>query len=185
MKTHTLHLEKDDLLVSFDVVSLFTKIPIPETLALISKLVDSETLNLIEIFLTSIIFSFQDKIYEKTEGTTMGSLLSPVVANIFMEHLESLSLNSFHLKTKCWYRFVDDMFVVWSHGIAALNSFLDHLNNISPHIQFTMELEKDGSLPFLDVLVSRKSNGTLTDQVYYKKNHTGRYPHAHCWSQDL
>jgi hypothetical protein len=136
-------------MVSFDVVSLFTKILVPEAINLISKLVDSETLNLIEICLTSTFFTFKGTCYEQTEGTTMGSSLSPVVANIFMEHFETSSLKSFHLKPKCWYRFVDDTFVVWPHGHSSLISFLNHLNNISPHIQFTMEIQKDNSLPFL------------------------------------
>jgi hypothetical protein len=58
-------------MVSFDVVSLFTKILVPEALDLISKLVDPETLNLIEICLTSTFFTFKGTCYEQTEGTTM------------------------------------------------------------------------------------------------------------------
>jgi hypothetical protein len=108
----------------------------------------------------------------KWKGTTMGSSLSPVVANIFMEHFETLALNNFHLKPKCWFRFVDDTFVVWPHGQSSLTSFFNHLNSISPHIQFTMEKEKDNSLPFLDVLISCLPNGSLTHQVYRKKRLT-------------
>jgi hypothetical protein len=126
-----------------------------EAIDLISKLVDPKTLNLIKICLTSTFFTFKGTCYEQTEGTTMGSSLSPVVANIFMEHFETLALNNFHLKPKCWFRFVDDTFVIWPHGQPSLISFFDHLNNISPHIQFTMEMQKDNSLPFLDVLISR------------------------------
>jgi hypothetical protein len=87
----------------FDFISLFTKITISESLTLISKLVDSETLNLIEIFLSSTFFTFKGVFYEQTEGTTMGSSLSPVVANIFMENFEYLALKNFHIKTKCWF----------------------------------------------------------------------------------
>jgi retron-type reverse transcriptase len=76
-------------MVSFDVISLFTKIPVSEALDLISKLIDPETLNLIKIFLSSTFFTFKGVCYEQTKGTTMGSSLSPVVANIFMEHFES------------------------------------------------------------------------------------------------
>jgi len=67
---------------------------------------------------------------------------------------------------------VDETFVVWPHSRSALNSFFDHLNNISPHIQFTMEIQMDNSLPFLDVLILHQLNGTLTHQAYRKKTHT-------------
>ena len=131
-KTHNLHLDEQDLMVSFDVVSLFTKIPILEDLSLISKLVDPKTLDLIKICFSSTFFTFKGVCYEQTEGTTMGWSLSPVVANIFMEHFESLALSSFHLKPKCWFHFVDDMFVIWSHGQANLTSFFNNLTNFPP-----------------------------------------------------
>jgi hypothetical protein len=67
-----LHLDEQDIMVSFDVVSLFTKIHVPKSLDLISKLVDPETLNLIEICITSTFFTFKGIFYEQTEGTTMG-----------------------------------------------------------------------------------------------------------------
>lgn len=83
-------------MVNFDVVSLFTKIPVPEALEMISKLVNSETFHLIKIFPTSTFFTYKGEFYEKMEGTTMGSSLSLVVANIFMKHFEAFALNNFH-----------------------------------------------------------------------------------------
>lgn len=64
-------------MVSFDVASLFTKVPVLEALNLISKLVDPETLKLIELCLTTTFFTFQGICYEQTEGMAMGSSLSP------------------------------------------------------------------------------------------------------------
>lgn len=92
----------------------------------------------------------------------MGSSLSPVAANIFMEYFEAKALDFWHLKPKYWFRFVDDTFVIWKHGRPALDAFLSHLNNISPHIQFTMEIESNKYLPFLDVFVTRLLDGSLT-----------------------
>jgi hypothetical protein len=95
-------------------------------------MVDPEILDLIKIFLSSTFFTFKGVFYEQNEGTTMGSSLSPVVANIFMEHFETLSLRRFHLKPKCWFYFVDDIFVIWPHGQANLTSFFNNLNKIPP-----------------------------------------------------
>jgi len=55
------------------------------------------------------------------------------------------------------------------------NSLYVHLNSIHPRIQFTMETEKKGCLPFLDVIVIRKSDGTLAHTVYRKPTHTDCY----------
>jgi hypothetical protein len=73
---------------------------------------------------------------------------------------------------------VDDIFAVWPHGKDDPQGFLQHLNNIHKSIEFTMEAEQDRTVPFLDVLVSRRLDGTLGHTVYRKSTHTDLYPHA-------
>ena len=102
----------------------------------------------------------------------MGSPLSPVVANLFMEDFESKALASSRLLPKLWKRFVDDTGVVWSHGPDKLDRFFSHLNNQSAAITFTMEKEDNGCLPFLDVLISKKVDGSFSHQVFRKKTQT-------------
>jgi hypothetical protein len=70
-KIRHFHLNYKDIMVSFYVVSLFTKILVSKSQSLISNLVYPETLNLIEIFLSSTFFTFKGVFYEQTEGTTM------------------------------------------------------------------------------------------------------------------
>ena len=72
----------------------------------------------------------------------MGSPLSRVLANIFMEHFEQNALANIALVPKLWKRYVDDIFVLWSHG-KELNIFLSYLNNIHPSITFNIEHEND------------------------------------------
>jgi hypothetical protein len=64
----------------------------------------------------------------------MGSPLSPVIANFFMEEFEERALNQATLKPTCWYRYVDDTFVIWPHGEASLtswNSSMDYTKTYS------------------------------------------------------
>ena len=53
--------------------------------------------------------------------------------------------------------------------------FLEHLNKVRPSIKFTVELEKDGKLPFLDCLLEVGNDGKILSTVYRKQTHTDRY----------
>ena len=105
-------LDPDDRFVSFDVVSLYTCIPIKEAIDVIARITDLDTAHLVEICLTSTFFSFEGVFFEQTDGVAMGSPLSPFVANIFMEHFESRALSSSLFQPKLWKRFVDDTCVL-------------------------------------------------------------------------
>ena len=70
-----------------------------------------------------------------------------------------------------WKRFVDDTFVILKQD--KKEEFLQHINSVNPAIQFTTEEQKqDGSMPFLDILVTPQEDRTLTTRVYRKPTHT-------------
>lgn len=77
-----------------------------------------------------------------------------------------------------WICYVDNMFVIciWPHGDEELCNFHDHLKNLSPNIQFTIKKEKDGQIPFLDVLVTGDGDH-LSTTVNCKPTHTDQYSH--------
>ncbi|KAK5638722.1 hypothetical protein RI129_013017 [Pyrocoelia pectoralis] len=108
----------------------------------------------------------------------MGSPLSPVIANLFMEWVETRALSTATYKPKLWLRYVDDTFIIWEHGKEKLGEFMQHLNLVHEKIKFTMELEENSELPFLHVLVKKKEDGSLGHTVYRKKAHTDRYLNA-------
>ena len=105
----------------------------------------------------------------------MGSPLSPIIANLYMEGFESKALASAPSSPTMWLRYVDDTFVLWPHDANRLEEFHSHLNAQHPQIQFTKE-EKDDQISFLDVLVKRK-DGIFKTSVYRKPTHTDRYTH--------
>jgi len=103
----------------------------------------------------------------------MGSPVSAVIANLSIEEFGERAIATATYKPKIWKRYVDDTFTVL--GNDCVDSFLQHLNSQQPAIRFTMEIEKDNTIPFLDTSVSRDSNGLLTTTVYRKCTHTDQY----------
>jgi hypothetical protein len=65
------------------------------------------------MYKTSSFFRFNGQFYEQTDGVAMGSPLSPVIADFFMEHFEETVLDGAIHKPLCWFRYVDDTFVIW------------------------------------------------------------------------
>lgn len=75
-------------------------------------------------------------------------------------------------------RYIDNINVKLPHGTEYLNKFVEHLNSRSQHIQFTKEFEDNNFILFLEVLISKKEDGSLSHQVYHKKTYTKQYLHA-------
>ena len=85
----------------------------------------------------------------------MGSLVSPIVANLSMEYLEEKAPSTAPNPPTFWCRYVDDTFVI--HKEVNKQGFLQHINSVDPAIQFTVEDNKeDGSIPFLAPLLNQR-----------------------------
>ena len=98
-------------MVSLGEVSLFTKVPIDETLAVVRDKMAADPLleertcipidNLMEMLtfcVETTYFGMGSNIYRQEEGLAMGSPLSLVLANIYMEYFEEMALGSTSLK---------------------------------------------------------------------------------------
>jgi len=95
----------------------------------------------------------------------MGLTLSPLIADFFVEDSEERALAQATHKLLCWFHFVADTFVIWSHVTEKLERFLDHLNGLHRNILFPMEV-KDGHLVFLDIDTYGILDGSLGHKVY-------------------
>ncbi|KAJ8919341.1 hypothetical protein NQ315_003925 [Exocentrus adspersus] len=124
------------------------------------------------VFSGVLNFQLDNEFYQEEFGVVMGS---PLSSNIFMKDFEKRAVDSYHLKPSMWVRYVNDTFIVWSHGRDTIEGFLQHLNSIEESIKLKMETEKDGKLAFLDVLVEKKkTNDTPRTTVYnlhFDSNH--------------
>ena len=117
-------------------------------------------------------------------GVAMGSSLSPSLANAFLAHYEQIWLNDCpdEFKHVHYKRYVDDIFVLFRspHHLAKFN---EYLNTKHANIKFTNEKEVSGSLPFLDVLISRNNKG-FTPTVYHKPTFSGVYSNFNSFIAD-
>ena len=176
-----------ECLSSYDVSALFMSVPIDPVLKIIKDLlVKDPTLKdrtvigiddiilLLEFCLKNTYFSSQGQFFKQVEGAAMGSPVSPIVANLYMEYLEQKALSTASHPPRFWHSYADDTFVI--HKEANKQDFLQHINSVDPAIKFTVEDNKeDGSIPFLDTIVKPEVNGHLSITVYRKPTHTDQY----------
>ena len=186
-QSRQIKLEPGECLSSYDVSALLTSVPIDPALNIIKDLLDKDTtlkertamevgdiILLLEFCLKNTYFSFQGQFYEHVEGSAMGSPVSHIVANLYMEYLEQKDLSTAPHPTKFWHKYVDDTFVM--HKEANKQGFLQHINSVDPAIRFTVEDNKeDGSIPFLDTIVKPEVDGSVSISVYRKPTHTDQY----------
>ena len=169
---------------SFDVQSLFTQIPLAETINIIIDLVfennqyfhsfnKKQFKELLELATLNSYFIFNDKLYKQVDGVAMGSPLGPTLANIFLNYNEKIWLNicPTNFKPNYYKRYVDDTFVLFDDPNKS-SLFLNYLNSKHPNIKFTIETENEEKLPFLDILITRLNNNFITS-VYRKPAFTG------------
>ncbi|XP_072046850.1 uncharacterized protein [Amphiura filiformis] len=174
-------IDEGDILNSHDVVSLFTCTPISKVLDIVKERLQKEgwlkeynksngfnlstedVVELLDFILSTTYFTFRGKIYRQLFGAAMGSPVSPLAANIFMEHLENIAIATapMECKPKLWKRYVDDILEIVCKD--EVNNLTDHLNQAddTDSIKFTFEKEVDGKIPFLDTLIVRRDDGSV------------------------
>jgi len=120
------------------------------------------------------IFRFQDKYYLQKQGTAMGTRMAPSYANLFMGLFETNFLSSKSLKPLAWFRFIDDIFFIWQHGLESLIHFLEKLNTFS-NLKFTWKYSSE-MINFLDVNIFIQS-GHLETKLLIEESNTMQYLH--------
>ena len=179
----TIRIPDNHTLVSFDVKSLFTSIPLQLALDCTRSAITlhandtplaiptNDIMDLLTLCLTSTYFQYNGKHYKQLHGTAMGSPVSVIVAEIVMQNIEQTALTTYKQQLPFWFRYVDD--TITALPTDDIQTLHDHLNKQNLHIQFTKEIEENGSIPFLDCLVIHNNN-RLHTTVYRKPTHTDR-----------
>ena len=164
------------LLVTLDVSLLYTNIRNHEGILAVAdhirrdpekQKIRPHLLKLLELVLHSMNFTFNGDHYLQIGGTVMGTAVAPNYANLFMDRFKTKALANWRLKPLIWLRFIDDIFMIWTHGEDTLNEFITYLNGIHPTIKFTHELSNT-QINFLDTTVKVNSHRELYITLYEK-----------------
>lgn len=177
---------RNHILYSLDVKSLFTNIPSElveevimerwneirkHTVLPLTTFVDG-----IKLILENCYFTYQNQTYKQIFGSPMGSPVSPALAELVLEWLEDKVLNNLKVKginVPFYFRYVDDCLLTTSGRYT--DRVLKEFNSIHDRIQFTIEVEKDGEIAFLENRLVRQPDGTIFPDWYHKDTWSGRY----------
>ena len=119
---------------------------------------------------TTGIFSFNDKLYQQTDGLSMGSPLAPTLANLFVGELENKFFSNGLGHATFYKRYVDDSLLVFESD--KYQDFHKFLNSWHPNLKFTVEMGGK-QIPFLDIQLNIDNDtGTLDTSVYRKPTFT-------------
>lgn len=193
-------LTPDILLVTMDVVGMYTNIPQEEAINACTTAYTSANQNLydipkpspdyikqmLELIIKRNCFSFNKEFYIQTVGVAMGSESSPEIADIAFHILENqiLTLSD---KLLMWKRYRDDILLFFSGSEKELEDFINQINHLHPTLKFTYE-SSFNKVSYLDIQIFKgnrfASSRILDTSVYTKSCETFQYlPKSSCHPQ--
>ena len=173
------------ILVTIDVTALYTNIPHRDGILAVKEALETRRdkepktwilLRLLYFVLTKTCFKFDNQFYEQISGTTMGTKCAPSYAILFMDKFERDFLAKCALSPLMWWRYIDDIFMIWPHSSEELYSFISGLNEAHSTLKLTYEASLT-TVHFLDVRISKDENGIIQTSVYTKPTDAHLYLH--------
>lgn len=171
------------VMVSLDVISLFTNIPTDLTVQILikkwnlikphCKLTLDEFTQLLNFVFDNSYFNFNGKFYKQIYGLGMGNCLSPCCSDIVMSELQRECISKLPFKLPFFKRYVDD--IITCVPESEVETLLHIFNTFHSKLQFTVEKEKHNCIPFLDVLLIKDSNNLIKTDWYHKPTFSERY----------
>ena len=172
------------LLVTGDVKSLYTNMNLNRILEITKQTFlqnpdanrpDDELIALLELTLYNNDFEFNGELYLQVHGIAMGKKYAPGLANLYLKSFDNDAQTKFDYNPEFYFRFLDDVFFVWGHGMERLLKFQDYLNNLIPDIEITFEFHET-TIPFLDIHLYIENN-TIHTKTYFKPTDTHQLLH--------
>ena len=185
-KIQSLDLAEDEEMMSFDISALYTNVPGKDAIKIAAdRLFDGELqpppidkqtfIELLEISSLNVIMSTHHGYYKQLDGLAMGSPPAPYLANIWLSIYDPVIQDN----SKMFDRYMDDILMTISKH--KIEEQLERINLLHPKLTFTIEREKEGRLPFLDLCIVHSSNEIYTTW-YTKPTDTGLVMNFHAVS---
>lgn len=178
-------------LITADVTSLYTNMCIDRTLQVTrdalctrgkhNKKLNDYLLELLEITLRNNDFEFNGEYFLQTRGTAMGRSYAPGLADLYMQEIDNSACEgTYKILISLYFRFLDDIFSIWTGTLVELSNFETYLNSLIPgiHITFNASME---SINFLDTTIYKKTisetEAVLQTKIYFKETDTHQLLH--------
>ena len=100
----------------------------------------------------------------------MGTRMAPCYVNILLAELEDNFLSGYPYKPLAYYRYIDDIFIIWPHGLDLLDNFINSINKQHSNIIFTSNISTT-LVNFLDVTIDLHG-GHISTKAYTKSTDT-------------
>lgn len=186
-----IRLNNSELMVSFDIVSMFSTIPVDMVYKALSKrwaLISTVTTIPWDIFIEMVKFCLVDTnyvkwkgcTYKQIDGLTIGGCTSAIMADFVVTDVLEQVIYESGYDPVLVAKYVDDILLMIPRE--EVENTLIIFNNIHPALKFTYELESDNSIPYLDMRIVRNDDGTLSTDFYQKPTSSNRllnYRSAH------
>lgn len=166
-------------LMSLDVKDMFTNIPIEKVIDIVKENRmnnydgKDQVLKIIKTCTEQNYYRFNNKFYKQNKGLPMGSPLSPILAEIYMNEFENNYLNSSKYKNyiKHWVRYVDDILIIWEGGMEYIEDFVKEVNSVNPMVQFKEEIGGK-ELCYLDLHIKITQSNKIEFDIFRKATYT-------------
>ena len=181
----TLHTNHTPLLVSMDINSMYPTIPQDEAIEYLLQHSDPlpfskiTTKRLLNFVLKENYFSFNQTIYHQITGVAMGTPIAPTLACFFMHHIETSFFATQQLLPLIYKRYIDDIFLVWTHGPDTFQTFFNNFNSFHPKISFTNHCSSS-SVDYLDltIYIDPAHPTKIQYRPFHKATNSFQYVHA-------
>ena len=166
-------------LASLDISNMYTNIPTKELISVIKSVCKNhniedtmtrEITTITNLIITQNYFSFKDKTYVQNNGPAMGAPTSSILSDFYLLFLDNTKIFDILKEEKIigYFRYVDDILIIYNENTTDANQVLKSFNNISPNLTFTLEQEKENTLNFLDIQITQ-SRDKISFDIYRKE----------------
>ena len=175
-------LDRNTKLVSFGITNMYWNVP-TDDLTNIIKFVSSwqdigdklteELISMTRTIINQNYIEFHNKYYVQNTGLAMGAPTSSVLSELYLQFMEHNKLYTTLLQNSIlgYFRYVDDILIVYNDSKTDIDKLLDLFNNAMPTMMFSIEKESNNSINFLDITIHRNTEN-FSFSIYRKPTTT-------------